>query len=94
MRALLRLLQVELRASDHDGLAMVDEVAQQVVQRQDAGLVVDDGEEDDSEGGLHRRQRVELVQHKCLNIFDSKAQNFLKIVVFTSKLINGDGDFR
>ena len=62
VRPLLRLLQVELRAPDDDRLAVVDEVPQQVVQRQDARLVVDDREEDDPEGRLHRRQRVELVQ--------------------------------
>ena len=62
VRPLLGLLQVELRAPDDDRLAVVDEVPQQVVQGQDARLVVDDREEDDAEGRLHRRQRVELVQ--------------------------------
>ena len=62
VRPLLGLLQVELGAPDDDRLAVVDEVAQQVVQRQDARLVLDDREEDDPEGRLHRGQRVELVQ--------------------------------
>ena len=62
MRPLLGLLQVELRAPDDDRLAVVDEVPQQILERQDARLVVDDREEDDAEGRLHRRQRVELVQ--------------------------------
>ena len=48
--ALLRLLQVELRAPDDDGLAVVDEVAEEVVEGQDARLVLDDREEDDPEG--------------------------------------------
>ena len=37
-------------------------MAQQVPERQDPRLVLDDGQEDDAEGGLHRCQRVELVE--------------------------------
>ena len=47
--ALLGLLQVELRAPDDDRLAVVDEVPEQVLERQDARLVLDDREEDDPE---------------------------------------------
>src|SRR5215471_15200002 len=62
MGTLLRLFQVELRAPDDDGFAVIDEVAQQLRQRKDARLVLDDREQDDAEGGLHRRQGVELVE--------------------------------
>ena len=63
MGALLRLLEVELGAPDDDRLAMVDEVPEQIDERQDLRLVVDDREEDDPESRLHRGERVELVQH-------------------------------
>jgi hypothetical protein len=62
VRALLRLLQVELGAPDDDDPAMVDEVPQEVVERQDARLVVDDRQEDDAERALHRGERVQLVE--------------------------------
>ncbi len=43
-------------------LAVVDEVAEEVVEGQDARLVLDDREEDDPERRLHRGQGVELVE--------------------------------
>jgi hypothetical protein len=61
--AFLGLAQVEARAADDHRLPVVEEALQQLLQRQHARLLVDDGEQDDAEGHLHRRQLVELVEH-------------------------------
>ncbi len=62
VRALLGLPEVELRAAHDDRAAVVEEVAEEVLQREDARLPVHDREEDDSERRLQRREREDLVQ--------------------------------
>ena len=62
VRALLRLLEVEERAAHDDLAAVVEEVPEEVLERQDARLPVHDRERDDPERGLERGRREELVQ--------------------------------
>ena len=50
--ALLGLAQVEAGAADDHRLAVVEEVAQQLLQRQDLRLVVDDRQDDDAEASI------------------------------------------
>ena len=61
MKSLLSLLKVEDRPSVDDVLPVLEEFADNLLQIQVSGLVVDDCEVDDAEGGLKRRVLVELV---------------------------------
>src|SRR5882762_7213847 len=61
--AVLRALELELGAADDDGVAMLDEVLEQLLQVHLLRRAVDQGEHDRAEGGLHLRVRVEPVQH-------------------------------
>ena len=56
------LLQVEPRPAPDDVLAVGDEVFHDVDQAERLGLLVDDGQHDDPEGGLEGRVLVEVVQ--------------------------------
>ena len=58
----LGLLQVEPGPPPDDVLAVGDEVLHHVDEGQDLGLLVDDGQHDDAEGGLQGRVLVEVVQ--------------------------------
>ena len=62
MGARLRLAQLVSRPPDDDHLAVVDEVADDLLQVEDPGLVVHQRQHDHAEGGLHRRVLVERVQ--------------------------------
>ena len=62
MGAGLGLLQLEDGAAGDDLAAVVDEMADGVAQGQDLRPVVDDGQHDDAEGGLHLGLLVELVE--------------------------------
>jgi len=61
--AVLRALELELGAADDDGMAVLDEVLEQLLQVHLLRRAVDQGEHDRAEGGLHLRVRVEPVQH-------------------------------
>src|SRR5712692_7328424 len=61
--AVLRALELELGAADDDGVAVLDEVLEQLLQVHLLRRAVDQGEHDRAEGGLHLRVRVEPVQH-------------------------------
>ena len=62
MRPLLGLSAVEACASCDHRLAVIQKVTQQLGQRENLGLVVDNGQQDDAEGALHWSQLVELVE--------------------------------
>ena len=62
MSASLRLFQLENRAAGDDLAAVVDEVADHLFERENLRPVVDDGQHDDAEGGLHLGMLVELVE--------------------------------
>ncbi len=68
MGPLFGLAQVESRATNHDRLAVVEKVIQKRSQIENLGLVLDDGQQDDSEGGLHLGHLVELVQDDLRNL--------------------------
>ncbi len=59
---LFGLAQVVAGAPDDHRLPMVEEVAEQLLERHHLRLVVHDGQQDDAEGGLHRRQLVQRVE--------------------------------
>ncbi len=59
---LLRLCKIELGPPPDHVHPVLEELAHEFLQVQDAGLAVDDGEVDDAEGGLKRRVLVEEVQ--------------------------------
>src|SRR5213596_215114 len=61
--AVLRTLQLELGAANDDGMAMLDEVLEQLLQVHLLRSPVDQGEHDRPEGGLHLCMRVQSVQH-------------------------------
>ena len=61
--ALFGFAQIETRAADDDLFAMLDEVVEQRREVHDLRLVVDDGQEDDAERGLHLRVAIQIVQH-------------------------------
>ena len=63
VQALLGLAQLEDRAPRDHLLAVADEDLQGVLEGEQLRPVVDDGQHDDAEGLLHRRQLVELVEH-------------------------------
>ena len=63
MGALFGLAQVETRAADDDLFAMLDEVPEHRREVHHLRLVVDDGQEDDAERGLHLRVAIQVVQH-------------------------------
>ena len=55
--------QQELRAAADDDHAVADEFFQQLLERQHPRLAVDQGQEDERERVLQRRELVELVEH-------------------------------
>ncbi len=61
--AVLGASQLELRAPGDDFVPVVDEVVQQLLQRQLPRLAVHEGEHDGTESRLHLGVLVELVQH-------------------------------
>src|SRR5256714_753155 len=61
--AVLRALQLELGAANDDGMAMLDEVLEDLLQVHFLRRPVDQSEHDRAEGRLHLRMLVELVQH-------------------------------
>ena len=75
MGPLLGFPQIEARASHHHGLSMVDEVGEHLLQVEDLRLVVDDGQQDDAEGGLHLRHLVELVENDLWHLAPLHLEN-------------------
>jgi hypothetical protein len=61
--AVLGALQLELGAAGDDGVAVLDEVVQQLLQVHLLRHAVREGQHDRAEGDLHLRALVELVQH-------------------------------
>ncbi len=62
MRALLRLIQLELRASHHHGIAMGNEVLHDLLQREDLRPAVHQRQHDHAKGCLQLRVLVQIVQ--------------------------------
>ena len=103
VRALLGFAQVEARAADDDLFAMLDEMAEHRREVHDLRLVVDDGQENDAERGLHLRVAIQIVQHDlgdrvALQLDDdahSFAVGFVAQVgdAFNALVVNELGDF-
>ena len=62
VRAGLGLAELELRPPAHHLAPVLDEQPQALQQGQDLGPAVDEGQHDDAEGVLERRELVELVE--------------------------------
>ena len=101
--ALFRFAQIETRAADDDLFAMLDEVMEQRREVHDLRLVVDDGQEDDAERGLHLRVAIQIVQHdlgdRIALQLDDDAHSFAVGFVakigdaFDALVVNQLGDF-
>ena len=63
MGAFLRAGQLELGSTDNDFASVLDEVVDKLPEVQNSGLVVHDGQEDDSERLLHLGVFVQVVQN-------------------------------
>src|SRR4051794_906541 len=88
--AFLRFAKIETSPADDDLFAMLDEVVEQRREVHDLRLVVDDGQEDDAERGLHLGVAIQIAQHdlgdRIALQFDDDAHSFA--VGFVAKIGN------
>ena len=77
--------QEELRTAADDNLAVADELLQQFLETHHPRLAVDEGQKDQGEGVLQRRELVELVEHDFrIGVplqFQDKADRFLQVAL-------------